>query len=100
MLRITRAALDFPRMAASVEGQEVRVGPAQARRHVYLVRIGREVHQCATLEAEERGARIAVFLVLCDSMSPVLASTGILELARRDWKAVDREEQVHRVVPA
>ena len=47
MLRVAGAALHLARMAAAVEGQEVRVRAAQPRGHVHFVRIGGEVHQGA-----------------------------------------------------
>ena len=47
-------------MAASVEGKEVRALAHQPSGHLDLVRIGGEVDQGASLEAEQRDAGIAV----------------------------------------
>ena len=100
MLRITRSAYDLPRMAASVEWQEVRLPPRQPRRHVDLVRVGGEMHQRPFLEVEQRRARIAVLLVLPDRVTPVLARAGILQFDGGHRQPVHRQHHVERAVVA
>ena len=96
MLWVAGAALHFARMAAAVEGQELRVRAAQSRRHVHLIRIGGEMHQRATLEAEQGRARIAVLLVLADRVAPGLAGARILEFAGRHRHQHRHQMRVHR----
>ena len=92
--------MDGAGVAAAVERQEARAGAGEARRHVDLVGVGGEVDEGAPLEAEERRAGVAVLLVLADGVAPVLAGHRVLEFARRHRHAVEREDEVERVLLA
>ena len=82
---------ELARVAAAIEGEKRRVRAAQPRRHVDLVRIGREVHQGPRLEAKQRRTWVAVVAVLGDGVPPGLARRRVLQLARRDRETIDRE---------
>ena len=96
MLGIALAADDLAGMAAPVKRQEVRLVTRQPRGHVDLVRVGREVDERPPLEGEERGAGVAIRLVLAHGVLPALAGAGVLEFDGRDGQAVDGEQHVER----
>ena len=100
MLRVPGAAFNLARLVAAVEGQEMGLGTRKPRRHVDLVRIGREMHQRAGIEAKERGTGIPVILVLAHRMAPALAGARILQLTGGYRKTVQREHQIDGVVLA
>ena len=98
MLRVARAALHLPRVAAPVEGQKEGLVPRQPGAHVDLVGVGRKVHQCALLELEQRRARVAVSLVLAYGVAPGLVRAGVLQLNGAHRQAIHRQHHVHGAV--
>ena len=84
MLWVAGSAFNLARLAAAVERQEMRLGSRKPRRHVGLVRVGREMHKSAGFEVEERRTWIAVLLVLAHGMAPILAGARILQLTGSD----------------
>ena len=100
MLRVAGAAFYSARLAAAVEGQEMRLATRKPRRHVDFVRIRREMHQGAGLEAKERRTRVPVLLVLAYRMTPVLTGARILQLTGGYRKTVQREHEIDGVLLA
>ena len=81
VLGIAGPALDFSRVAASVEGEEKGASAHKAGGHVNLIRVNGEMHQGSFLELEKRRAGVAIVLVLVDRIAPGLSGTGVFQLA-------------------
>ena len=94
VLRVARAALNLPWVAAPVEGQKKRLLFGQPRGHPHFVGVGGKVDQCAFLEIEQRRTRVAVALVLAHRMAPGLVRAGVLQLDGGHRQAVDCQHHV------
>ena len=100
--RLVVASLGVGRVAgaavhAAVEGQEVGGRTGQARGHVRLFGIHREMHQRAPGEHEDRFARVAVVAVLVDGVGGGLAAERVLQLQRHQRDAVHRQRHIQRL---
>ena len=95
---VVGSAFNLSRLAATVERQELCRAARKPRRHVDLVRVGREVHEDAGSEAKQRRTWIPVRLVLTHGMAPALAGARILQLTDGDRQTVQREHEIDGVV--
>ena len=92
---VTRIAR--PVVASLVEGKEVCIPARKARGHIDFVRIDREVNQRPFLKLEYQVIRIAVVLVLRNSIPPGLAGHGVLEFCGRERDAIERQNHIQRI---
>ena len=85
-------------VAPLVEGQEVRRRPCQPCSHEHRFGVDREMHQCPTLELEDRLAWIAVLHVLLARLCHRLPGERVLQLQRGDGDAVQAEGDIERLL--